>query len=114
QLQAAHQQMAGYMTHPSGSPFIEINNGTQANPNLTRAWSLLDDPGAVHGLQEEGMPWDSGLQGYFSNLLDDMAYVDNNYPSGYFLVLDSRDPSGSLQGRRVVEGTVLLGYSPGH
>ncbi len=52
-------------------------------------------------------------QGYYSNLLDDMAYVDNKYPSGYFLVLDSRDPSGSLQGCRVTEATVLLGYSPG-
>jgi hypothetical protein len=114
QLQAAHRQIAGYMTHASGAPFLQVNNGTQSNPNLTRAWSLLNNPAAVHGLQEEGQPWDSGLQGFYSSLLDDMAYVDNNHPSGYFVMLDSRDPGGSPQGRRVVEATVLLGYSPGH
>ena len=54
------------------------------------------------------------MANFFSSLLDDMAYVDNHFPSGYFLLLHPYDSSGSAQGRRVSIAATWLGYSQGH
>ena len=112
-LQAAHEQMAGALTHTDGTPFMQIDNTLSANPNLTTPFPLLGDPSSVTGIIGEGVPEDDGvLTSYYSTLLDDMAYVDHT--ENDFVVLLSHDTAGSLQSRRVQAATVLLGYSPGH
>jgi len=112
-LLAAHEQMAAALTHSDGSPFLQVDNGLNVNPNLPTTFPLLNNPSNVTGLVAEGAPWDNGtLLSFYSTLLDDMAYV--NQTANDFIVLLSYDPSGSLQARRVQAATVLLGYSPGH
>jgi hypothetical protein len=77
---------------------------------------MLNRPAGVHGLIAEGVPWSDGSMPpsswQFTTLLDEMAYV--NHTARGFVALLSYDQSGSPTARRVQEGTVLLGYSPGH
>ena len=61
----------------------------------------------------EGAPESDGtLTGYYSTLLDEMAYVDHT--ANDFVVLLSYDQSGAPQSRFVQAATILLGYSSGH
>lgn len=116
QLQAAHQQLANAMTHQNRTPFLQIDNGIQANPFLTSSTALLNHPAAVRGLIDEGEPENDGQMpnstwGY-PTLLDEIAYTDHT--ANDFEVLLSYGSNGSVQPRRVQAATVLLGYSPGH
>lgn len=112
-LQQAHEQMAAALTHANGTPFLQVNNGISSNPFVPTPFPLLDHPATVNGIIAEDAPEDDGtMTGYYSTLLDEMAYVDHTADD--FIVLLSYDPAGSLQSRRVQAATVLLGYSPGH
>jgi hypothetical protein len=112
-LAAAHEQMAGSLTHNDGKPFMQIDNALSSNPNLATPFSMLNNPANVTGVIAEGAPVSNGvLMPFYSTLLDEMAYVDHT--ANDFVVLLSYDPAGSLQTRRVQAATVLLGYSPGH
>ncbi len=113
-LQASHEQMASSIKHVNGTPFIQIDNGNGDNPNLTSALPLLNNPSNVVGVISEGAPWDGGVipSSFYDYVLDNMAYIDHT--TNDFQVLLSYDPSGSQQGRRVQEATLLLGFSPGH
>jgi hypothetical protein len=112
-LLAAHQQMAAAVTHADGSPFLQVNNGINVNPNLPTTFPLLNNPSTVNGLVAEGVPVGNGtLMHFYPTLLDDMSYIDHT-PND-FMVLLSYDPSGSLISRRVQATSVLLGYSGGH
>jgi hypothetical protein len=114
QLQASHEQMASAMSHTDGSPFFLVQNGIGPNPYLATPWPMMNHPANVHGFVSEGNPWSGGtLSSFYSSLLDDLAEM-STYPSGNFIALLSYDSSGSLQGRRVHEATVLLGYAPTH
>jgi hypothetical protein len=113
QLQATHDQMAATMTHTSGKPFLQIDNGLSANNYLSTPFPMLNNTTGVEGVLVEGAPMDDGtLNAYYSTLLDEMAYVDQT--ANDFVVLLSYDTSGSLQARRVQAATTLLGYSAGH
>lgn len=125
-IQASHQQMSSYMTQANGAAIKQVFNGDGANPYLASPMGMLNNPNNLnglnpshnttnfYGLSAEGSPWDSGIIADFkyATLLDDMSFVDQ-IPND-FEVLLSYDTSGSTQGRRVQEATVLLGYSPGH
>jgi hypothetical protein len=112
-LQTGHEEMANALTHTDGSKFLQVDNGLNVNPYLPTSFQLLNHPSTVDGLIAEGAPEDNGaLVGYYSTLLDDMAYADHT--SNDFIALLSYDPSGALQSRRVQAASVLLGYSPGH
>jgi hypothetical protein len=112
-LQSAHEQMASALTHSDGSPFLQVDNALNVNPNLPTPFPMLNNPSSVTGLIAEGAPESNGkLTGFYPTLLDDMAYVDHT--SNDFVVLLSYDSSGAVQSRRVQAATVLLGYSPGH
>lgn len=112
QVVVGHEQMAHALTHSDGTPFLQVDNGININPNVAPTFPLLDHPSSVVGLVAEGEPWENGPQPYYSTLLDYMAYVDTR--PGDFIVLLSYDDNGSLVARRLQEATVLLGYSPGH
>jgi hypothetical protein len=109
---AGHQQMARAITHSSGVPFVQVDNGININPNVRTTFPLLNNPSTVVGLVAEGEPWQDGVQPYYSTLLDYMAYVDSRPHD--FMTLLSYDQNGALAARRLQESTVLLGYSPGH
>ncbi len=110
---AEHERMAAALTRTDGSAYMQVDNGLGPNPYQPTDVPLLNGPGDVAGLFTEGNPYDNGtLTTFYSTLLDDMAYVDQE--TNDFLVLLSYDSAGSLRGRRVQAATVLLGYSPGH
>jgi hypothetical protein len=109
---AGHEQMARVLTHSSGAPFLQVDNGINVNPDVKPTFPLLNDPSSVVGLVAEGEPWENGVQPYYSTLLDYLAYVDSR--RGNFIALLSYDENGRLEARRFQEGTVLLGYAPGH
>jgi hypothetical protein len=114
QLMASHEQMSSYMTHANGTPFaLQVDNALSPNTNITPPWPMLNKPAGVKGFVSEGNPISNGLiTGYYPSLLDDMSYIDNESPSGDFLVFLSYDSNGSLSARRVQAATVLLGYEP--
>ncbi len=107
-----HREMAGRLTHSNGTPFLQVDNGININPDVKPTFPLLGQPGSVVGLMAENEPWDHGLQPGYPTLLDYMAYIDSR-PND-FIVLLSYDDDGPLVARRLQEATVLLGYSPGH
>lgn len=118
-IQAEHRQMASAMTHASGEPFEQIDNGQSVNPYEPTSFPLLNDPASVTGLIAEGIPWQGNgsppMTSYYATLLDDMAYVDDQ--ANNFLVLLSYDKSTSPtedQARRIQQASVMLGYNPGH
>jgi hypothetical protein len=115
QLMTSHEQMASYMTHSDGSLFsIQVDNSLTPNPSLTPPWTMFNKPAGVEGFVAEGDPESGGsIINFYASLLDDMSYVDNETPSGDFLVFLSYDSDGSLSARRVQAATVLLGYEPG-
>ena len=116
ELVAAHEQMAGSLTHVGGSPFLEVDNGLGANPWLSTPFPLLGHPGLVNGLIAEDVPEDNGVlinpAWAYPTMLDEMAYVDHT-PSD-FMVLLSYNYDGSAAARRMQAASVLLGYSRGH
>ena len=116
ELVAAHEQMAGSLTHANGSPFLEVDNGIGANPWLSTPFPLLGHPGLVNGLIAEDVPEDNGVlinpAWAYPTMLDEMAYVDHT-PSD-FMVLLSYNYAGSAAARRMQAASVLLGYSRRH
>ena len=108
-----HEKLAGLLTHPDGTPYIQVDNGIQGNSYLPNSVPLLNKPGTVVGLVAESQPWNGGMTTYYPGLLDEIAAVDH-LQSGDFIALLSYDASGSLQARRVQAATVLLGYAPTH
>lgn len=112
-LRDAHEAMASAVTHANGSPLLQIDNGLNVNPYLPTPFGMLNKPSAVNGLIAEGEPMSNGtMTGYYSTLLDDLAYVDHT--SNDFIVLLSYDASGALRARRVQAATTLLGYKTDH
>jgi hypothetical protein len=115
-LQAAHGAMSASMTHPSGQSFTQVDNTLPPNPYLPQGLNMLNQASSVDGLVAEGEPEYNGtLDPFYSTLLDQIAYVENNTKS--FVVPLSYDQAGSStqqQSRRVQEATILLGNSPGH
>ena len=112
-LQASHERLAAALTHTNGAPFLQIDNALSPNDNLATPFGMLNGSPGVRGLIAEGAPESDGvLTGYYSTLLDEMAYVDHTADD--FVVLLSSDPSGAQQSRFVQAATVLLGYSAGH
>jgi len=116
ELVAAHEQMAGSLTHVGGSPFLEVDNGLGANPWLSTPFPLLGHPGLVNGLIAEDVPEDNGVlinpAWAYPTMLDEMAYVDHTRRD--FIVLLSYNYDGSAAARRMQAASVLLGYSRGH
>ena len=114
-FRAAHQQMAAALTHRNGEPFMQANNSLPVNPYLPQGLGMLNHAIGVDAWVAEGEPVNNGvLDGYYSTLLDQMAYITNR-TSG-FVVLMARAPAGAAyqqQSRRVEEATVLLGFKPG-
>jgi hypothetical protein len=115
-LQTAHGAMSAAMTHSSGHAFTQVDNTLPANPYLPQGLNMLNQSSSVDGLVAEGEPEYNGtLDPFYSTLLDQIAYVENNTKG--FVVPLSYDQAGSStqqQSRRVQEATILLGYSPGH
>ncbi len=113
-LRGAHVSMSAAMTHASGQPFVQVDNTLPPNPYQPQGLDMLQ--GGVHGLLKEGSPENNGhLDPYYSTLLDQIAYVAAQ--SNSFMVPLSYGQAGAAsqaQSRRVQEGTILLGYSPGH
>jgi hypothetical protein len=116
QLQAAHTAMSLAMTRSNGQRFFQVDNTLPPNPWLDQGLRLIRPDAGVYGLIAEGEPMSYGtLDPFYSTLLDQIAYVANRTPG--FVVPLSYAAAGSsyqLQSRRVQEGTILLGYSPGH
>jgi hypothetical protein len=113
-LRSAHEAMSAAMTHSDGSSFVQIDNTLPANPYLPQGLDMLNQ-GGVQGLLKEGSPeYDGHLDPYYSTLLDEIAYVDNQ-PSGFVVPLSYGQAGASYQAqsRRVQEATILLGYRPG-
>jgi hypothetical protein len=115
-LTSAHDDMSAAMTHSGGQHFLQIDNALPANPYLPQGFNLLRQSSGVHGLISEGAPEYNGtLDPYYSTLLDQIAYVANKTPD--FVVPLSYGQAGASsedRSRLVQEGTILLGYSPGH
>jgi hypothetical protein len=115
-LVAAHAAMSAALTHSGGQSFVQVDNALPPNPYLPQGLGLLSQSAGVDGLIGEGEPESDGhLDPYFSTLLDQIAYVDDDTSS--FVVPLSYASAGAsyqLQTRRVQEATMLLGYSPGH
>jgi hypothetical protein len=115
-LQAAHASMSAAMTRGDGSSYLQIDNALPPNPYLPQGLGMLSQSADVHGLISEGSPmFDGHLTGFYSTLLDQIAYVAQQTSS--FVVPLSYGQAGAsyqAQSRRVQEATILLGYSPGH
>ena len=115
-LQSAHQSMSRALTHSDGQQFTQIDNTLPVNPYLPQGLNLLNHSTGVAGLVAEGEPESNGtLDPYYSTLLDQIAYVADKTNS-FVVPLSYADAGASYQtqSRRVQEGTMLLGYSPGH
>jgi hypothetical protein len=107
--------MSAALTHSNGQPFVQIDNTLPSNPYLPQGLDLVNQSAGVHGLLREGSPEDNGnLDPYYSTLLDQIAAVAQT--SGFVVPLSYGQSGASYQqqSRRVQEGTMLLGYSPGH
>lgn len=115
-LRSVHGTMSAALTHASGQPYLQIDNTLPANPWLPQGMDMLNDSAGVHGLLKEGSPeYNGSLDPYYSTLLDEIAYVADN-TNDFVVTLSYGDPGASYQtqSRRVQEGTMLLGYTPGH
>jgi hypothetical protein len=115
QVQAGHQQMSAGLTHSDGTPFIQINNGVQAQTYLNSMPSLQLTTSSknVIGLISEDSSVNHATmlnQLYYGTLVDLMGYVGH---TNYSLVLLGEASNGDPHWRRVQQGTVLLGYLPG-
>ncbi len=123
---AEHRLLAGFLTHRSGEPFLQIDNSWSANPFVEPAYPLYDPDVGVRGLIDEGAPWSEGTitpdglgvpnQRFYATLLDDAAWVEARSAPSTFLVLLSYERAGNMLQRRarlVQEATVLLAFSPG-
>jgi hypothetical protein len=115
QLMTSHEQMSSYKTHTDGSPFaLQVDNSLSPNPYITPPWPMLNKPAGVKAFVSEGNPgYNGSITNYYPSLLDDMSYIDNETPSGDFIVFLSYDSNGALNARRVQSATTLLGYEPG-
>lgn len=112
QLQTAHEDFAAAMTHSDGSHFLQIDNSLSINPYLPTPFPMLDHSG-IHGVLAEGAPISDGdFTGFYSTMLDDMAYIDHT--SDDFMVMLSYDSSGSSAARTTQTATEWLGYSGDH
>jgi hypothetical protein len=115
-LRRAHEQMSAELTHRGGAPFIQADNTLPPNPYLPQGLDMLNHSIGVDGWVVEGEPVDDGtFDPYYSTLLDQIAYVATRTRG--FVVPMARAAAGApyqRQSRRVAEGTMLLGYSPGH
>jgi hypothetical protein len=111
-LQNSHNQLAGYMTHSNGTPFLQVDNALSPNPWIATPFSMINDNQGVEGFVVEGAPWSGGITSYYSNLLDQIAYIDSTQND--FITMLSYDTTGSSQSRLVQEATELLGYSGNH
>jgi hypothetical protein len=107
-----HADLARVLDRSGGTSFLQIDNGINPDPFVCSSLPLLDSRHNVVGLVSEGHPWNHGLSGYYSGLLDVLAAVDARPRD--FVVLLSYDERGRAQARLVQEATVLLGYAPGH
>jgi hypothetical protein len=115
-LRAAHEGMSSVMTHTNGQHFLQVDNTLPPNPNLPQGLDMLSRSSGTHGLITEGAPEDNGtLDPFYSTLLDQIAYVANRTDS-FVVPLSYGDAGASSEARSrlVQEGTMLLGYSPGH
>jgi hypothetical protein len=115
-LQAAHRKFSEALTHRNGAPFIQIDNALAPNPFLPQGINMLNAAHGVDGLVIEGDPESYGtLDPYYSTLLDQIAAVATK-KQGFVMALSYgyAGASSQQQSRRVQEGTVMLGYSPGH
>lgn len=111
-LQAAHEAMAAALTHTDGSPYLQIDNSLTINPYLPSPFPMLDHSG-IRGVVAEGAPMSDGqLTGFYSTMLDDMAYIDHTNDD--FMVMLSYDSSGSADARITQAATDWLGYSGDH
>ena len=115
-LRTAHGAMSAAMTRANGQPYLQIDNTLPANPYLAQGLGMLNQSHGVQGLIKEGSPEYNGvLDPYYSTLLDEIAYAANS-TGGFVVPLSYGSAGASYQprSRRVQEGTMLLGYSPGH
>jgi hypothetical protein len=108
--------MSAALTHRNGSPFIQADNTLPGNPFLPQGLHMLNHRIGVDAWTVEGEPMSDGtLMGFYSTLLDQIAYVATRTRG--FVVPMSRAPENApylAQTRRVQEATMLLGFSPGH
>ena len=115
-LREAHARMSAALTHRNGSPFIQADNTLPGNPFLPQGLHMLNHRIGVDAWTVEGEPMSDGtLMGFYSTLLDQIAYVATRTRG--FVVPMSRAPENApylAQTRRVQEATMLLGFSPGH
>jgi hypothetical protein len=118
QLQQAHEAMAAALQQANGTPYFQVNNGIGDNPYQYNSIDMYNNPSSVMGMAAEESPVGSGsliANWRYSQLLDDMAYVDHT--TNDFIVLLSEDNQGSTtqnNSRMVQAATVLLGYEPTH
>jgi hypothetical protein len=115
-LRAAHQAMSAALRHRNGSRFIQADNTLPSNPYLPQGLNMINPRIGVDAWTVEGEPESDGsLDPYYSTLLDQIAYISTRTRG--FIAPMSRAPAGApyqAQSRRVQEGTMLLGFSPGH
>jgi hypothetical protein len=123
-LRNSHVRLAAALTHTNGSSFLILYNGDNPNPYELSPFPpplppLIDDPSNAVGYEMENEPWAYSCGGasgcfapWYSSLLDQVAYVDNEEPAGYFLALHAE--GAGTTARLVQEATILLGYSPTH
>lgn len=115
-LESAEAGLADGLRHANGTSFEQIDNALSPNPYLSGPFGRLAGAPQVNGVVSEGVPLSNGqLTPYYSTLLDEMAYFDDD-PLGQnrFVVLLSYGTAGALRARLVQEATVLLGYRAGH
>jgi hypothetical protein len=113
QLLTGHEQIASYMTHSNGAPFLQIQNGLQGNPWLTTPFSMINDHTGVEGFVSENSPYSNGvLTNYYAGFLDEIAYIDSTPDD--FIVMLSYSTGSALQGRLIQQATEMLGYSGNH
>ncbi|MGA2013765.1 MAG: hypothetical protein ABSH51_24985 [Solirubrobacteraceae bacterium] len=115
-LRRAHQAMAAALTRRNGSRFIQADNTLPPNPYTAQGLGMLNRSLGVDAWVVEGEPESFGtLDPYYSTLLDQIAYIATRTHG--FIVPMSRAVAGAsyaTQTRQVQEGTMLLGFSPGH
>jgi hypothetical protein len=115
-LRTGHEEMSAALTHTNGTPFIQADNTLPPNPYLPQGLDMLNHSTGADGWTVEGEPVDYGVfDPFYSTLLDQIAYVATR-TKGWVAPM-SRAAAGApyqQQSRRVAEGTMLLGYSPGH